>query len=255
MNRNQLSGVLILAFLLVLAPLGCGEEEEDNTNEEYGEIVDLSGTWVAEGYDCPPDFNAAELIEIEISGDDLLANKTVGDECVPTGMDTLRATLPDEVRVGMTLDTESQVSTGSSFEWVDSEVEIISVDEFIVPLEDVVGQGAIRFYRSSSENLDTVDIDGEWQNWGYTCNSTTRLLQAVDVETSEDTVTATKTIGDDCIEEGEVTWEATRDGATLDGEIFSTVGSDPVTIEILAHDFMLLTITGEDVDFYFWRLP
>ena len=66
---------------------------------------------------------------------------------------------------------------------------------------------------------------------------------------------ATKTIGDNCIGAGEKTGEGARNGAVLEGEIFSTVGSDPANIEVLARDFMLLTIPEDAFTLYFWRLP
>lgn len=264
MSRTILFSASIVMFLMA-GSMACGDTTDngvDNNDVEYGEVVDLSGTWVAEGYDCGSDFNAAELISLEISGSDLLATKLVGDACVPTGMETMRATLPEEVRVNMDLAAEMNLAlTGpgsTTFQWDDVTITVISSDEFTVstPRSAAVSGEDLHFHRSTTQNLETVDISGEWQAWGYTCNSTTRLLQAVSFEIDGNAVTATKTIGDDCIGVGEKTWEGVRNGAVLEGEIFSTIGSDPAPIEILARDFMLLTIDEEPpFNLYFWRIP
>lgn len=236
--------------------LACGGDNGNDNQDDFGDPVDLSGVWIALGYDCGPDFDAAELIDVEISDNDLLATKLVGDDCVPTGMETLRGELPDPVREGMDLDVEIQRADGSAFLWEDALLEVVSEDEFLVPAGSLPGSnGDILFFRTSTDDLANVDISGEWMGWGYTCGSSTRTTQTIDFIVDGDDVTAVKITGDDCIAAGETTWEGSRNGPEMDGEIFGTAGSDPAIFDILAHDFMLLNIDGGDEFFYFWRTP
>jgi hypothetical protein len=259
MYRVILAGA-VTAFV-VSGAVACGgaQQEEENNSPEYGEVVDLEGSWIALGYDCSTDFDAAQLIAVDVSGSQLVATKTVGDECVTSDMETLRAEWPEEVRVGMDIDAEVQtlVTTGASrtFEWQQTTIRVVSQDEFSVA--GTLGQEDLRFLRSSTDDLDTVDVSGQWQAWGYTCTSNQRETQTLSFEDNGETIVATKVTGDDCIGAGEKTWEGTRSGASLDGEIFSNVGSDVATIEILARDFMLMTIPDDNPpsQFHLWRLP
>lgn len=65
-------------------------------------LMYLEGDWISYEYDCPSGVTRTEKIAISISGNDLKAVKTDsgGDTCVPTGNDTFRGSLPDELSMG-----------------------------------------------------------------------------------------------------------------------------------------------------------
>lgn len=52
------------------------------------------GPWHAEGYRCNDKTPAVEEVEIRMEGDTFIATKTLGDDCVLTGQETFRGTLP-----------------------------------------------------------------------------------------------------------------------------------------------------------------
>lgn len=62
-------------------------------------LMYLEGEWVSSDYTCTS--NHTEKIAISISGNDLKAVKTDsgGDTCVPTGNDTFRGSLPNELSI------------------------------------------------------------------------------------------------------------------------------------------------------------
>ena len=63
-------------------------------------LMYLEGEWVSSEYTCTS--SHTEKISISISGNDLKAVKTDsgGDTCVPTGNDTFRGSLPNELSIG-----------------------------------------------------------------------------------------------------------------------------------------------------------
>lgn len=65
-------------------------------------LMYLEGEWISYEYDCPSGVSRTEKIAISISGNDLKASKTDsgGDNCVPTGSDTFRGSLPSELVIG-----------------------------------------------------------------------------------------------------------------------------------------------------------
>ena len=64
-------------------------------------LMYLEGDWISHEYDCPSGVPRTEKIAISISDNDIKAVKTDsgGDYCVPTGSDTFRGTLPNELPV------------------------------------------------------------------------------------------------------------------------------------------------------------
>lgn len=82
---------LLLAFLTVLMA---------GASADGIPLIYLEGEWVSSDYTCTS--SHTEKIAISISGNDLKAVKTDGggDTCVPTGNDTFRGSLPDELSIG-----------------------------------------------------------------------------------------------------------------------------------------------------------
>jgi hypothetical protein len=58
-----------------------------------GDLPDLSGTWVSDGYYCPALVRHTETFRITQSGEHIAAVKTVGDKCVPAGHETFSGTM------------------------------------------------------------------------------------------------------------------------------------------------------------------
>lgn len=62
--------------------------------------IELTGTWIVEGYACEPGVWYKEKIQISVNGNYLVAKKVTGDNCVPAGNITFQGTLPDSVFEG-----------------------------------------------------------------------------------------------------------------------------------------------------------
>jgi len=87
-------------ILLIFLPLFVVDASADGIPLMY-----LEGEWVSSDYTCPSSVARTEKVAISISGNDLKAVKTDsgGDNCVPTGSDTFRGSLPDELVIGKPL--------------------------------------------------------------------------------------------------------------------------------------------------------
>lgn len=62
--------------------------------------VDLSGTWLCDGYQCPSGVLNRELVEIQHDGESVIATKIVGDDCVPAGFESFSGRLPQSSPTG-----------------------------------------------------------------------------------------------------------------------------------------------------------
>lgn len=68
-------------------------------------LMYLEGEWVSSDYDCPAGVFHKEKVAISISDNDMKAVKTdsEGDNCVPTGSDSFRGSLPSELSMEQAL--------------------------------------------------------------------------------------------------------------------------------------------------------
>jgi len=62
--------------------------------------LDLSGRWEASGYQCPWGTFHTEVVEVAHEGEQIVAVKIIGDDCVPAGFETFRGRLPTGASVG-----------------------------------------------------------------------------------------------------------------------------------------------------------
>ncbi len=67
------------------------------------EKIDLTGFWIATGYQCPIGTFHTEKIHITQNGNQITATKITGDPCVPAGSLTFTATLDVNDRKGQVL--------------------------------------------------------------------------------------------------------------------------------------------------------
>ena len=63
-----------------------------NTPTQTNNSRNLSGTWTGVGYQCPWGTFHNEIIDIQQRGNQLVATKITGDECVTAGNITFKAT-------------------------------------------------------------------------------------------------------------------------------------------------------------------
>ncbi len=75
---------IILITVIIFISISCSKEE---MNPEQENIVDLSGEWLGEGYDCPWGVQHNERISIEhnLETSEVVATKITGDDCVTAG--------------------------------------------------------------------------------------------------------------------------------------------------------------------------
>ena len=75
---------ILISFSLATS---CGKERANPKEEK---LIDLSGVWIGEGYQCPSGVTHVEKINIthDLQTGKVVAIKTVGDDCVTTGNKT-----------------------------------------------------------------------------------------------------------------------------------------------------------------------
>jgi hypothetical protein len=61
--------------------------------------INLTGVWDSDDYECPYGTKHTERVSISHSGEDLIAIKITGDDCVPAGFETFRGRLPSGSQV------------------------------------------------------------------------------------------------------------------------------------------------------------
>jgi hypothetical protein len=83
----------------------------------------LSGIWIAEGYNCGDNNQLQEMIRITVSGKQVTATKKTGDNCVPAGEITWKGTYKKN-----SFPVKFRVSDGpnTALRWIDETVKIIS---------------------------------------------------------------------------------------------------------------------------------
>lgn len=79
---------IIFISLFFLVQYSCEEEEQTPNEEEM--LIDLTGEWIGEGYDCPWGVKHDERISIEhnLETGEVIAEKITGDDCVTAGHKT-----------------------------------------------------------------------------------------------------------------------------------------------------------------------
>lgn len=55
--------------------------------------MNLTGTWVSDGYNCPRGTKHTEIVTITHDGDHISGTKVTGDDCVPAGNATFSGTV------------------------------------------------------------------------------------------------------------------------------------------------------------------
>ena len=109
--NKSLRIILLLAVLLISS---CGEEEAEETISEN--LLDLTGTWEGENYDCE-DIKYTEDIRIrhDLSINQVIATKITGDPCVTAGSVTFTGDydgVADWFRVVFTTGSPQNPSSG-----------------------------------------------------------------------------------------------------------------------------------------------
>jgi hypothetical protein len=120
--------------------------------------VHLSGEWIGVGYGCTPT-PGPERIRIDQSGDEVVATKLAGDDCVLTGQVTWRGKL----KGGAFSDVHMQVSTGpaTGLFFVDATLTMVNDTLVITPSggSSVTYSRAEHRERYQIKNLDFEDHD------------------------------------------------------------------------------------------------
>jgi len=167
------------------------------------------GFWIGDGYRCNTTSPTKEDVHISYGDNEWSAVKVHGDDCVNKGKVTFKVTLqpdwrPDSRRIPciLTLGSPSKPQSSSTDKCY---IDIVDDNKFI--LKD----WGITFVRG---RLPTPGLIypyeyflGGWIGKGYTCSNVEGMMtQEVEINYNEGTFIATKIQGDDCVNEGQVSF-------------------------------------------------
>ena len=103
-------------------------------------------------------------------------------------------------------------------------------------------------------------LSGKWMGKGYTCEDDdgkiVLLDELVSISHKDNKVVATKITGDNCVEEGEITWKGQLKGNIIVGTWFvydtftKEKGQDPAKFKIISNDYFYSIDDGDPVKFY-----
>ena len=102
-------------------------------------------------------------------------------------------------------------------------------------------------------------LSGKWMGKGYTCwdddGKLVTLDELVSISHKENQVVATKITGDNCVEEGEITWKGQITGNTIVGHWFGLnrltkeKAQFPAKFKIVSNDYFYSVDSGDPVKF------
>ena len=103
-------------------------------------------------------------------------------------------------------------------------------------------------------------LSGKWMGKGYTCwdddGKPVTLDELVSISHKENQVVATKITGDNCVEEGEITWKGQITGNTIVGNWFGLNNFTkqkvqfPAKFKIVSNDYFYAVDGGAPVKFH-----
>jgi len=128
--KNLLSSFTIICLLFFATSCGIEDKLEDS-------LIDLSGNWTGEGYQCPAGTFQTQQIRIEhdIDSDWIVAMKITGNACVPAN-DTTFAGWYNGIASEFRPDFQTGMPGNPSCCWVNSTIQVIDetsikdIDEF-----------------------------------------------------------------------------------------------------------------------------
>jgi hypothetical protein len=195
----------------------------------------FEGTWVGEGYTCVTDRGLVQQVQIEVTGNTVVARKLDGDRCVPVGHVTFQGSVPQQLAPGVPLPitwTEGNPRRPASQQVVDT---------LVIQDQNTFVSGGITFTRL---NAGAAYFEGTWVGDGYTCERGSNQVQRVRIEVVDDALVARKLDGDRCVPAGHVTFQGSvpeRVDPGLSHPVTWTVGNprrpasqqivDPILIE------------------------
>jgi len=164
-----------------------------------GTGLDLNGTWIGEGYQCG--FKKfTEEVKIEQQGNSIVATKITGDDCVPAGSQTFVGTL-DTINATWTTGFPNRPACCKANGRITIKDHNTLVDK----------RFRVTFTKQSSAPTTSLNLSGQWQGDGYTCQSGAKRIQDVTIEQNGTSIVATKLTGDDCVRAGSQTFAGRLD--------------------------------------------
>lgn len=148
--------LLSISFLLSIAVLN-----------SFSQSYDLCGIWLAYNYECPSDTFNTEVIEIQHNGDEVIATKIIGDDCVTTGHITWQGTYDkDTFDVVMTIGIPSNPNGGT-----------IPSTMIVIDSNRIQNGAFVYFIRASCEQIDSMQLDLD-----------TLTIDCIDCDTTDTTI-------------------------------------------------------------------
>lgn len=164
-----------------------------------GTSLDLTGTWIGEGYRCGFK-RSTEEVKIEQQGNSIVATKITGDDCVPAGSRTFVGTL-DTINATWTTGYPNRPACCKANGRITIKDRNTLVDK----------RFRITFTKKSSSPTAGLNLSGQWQGDGYKCQSGAKRIQDVTIEQNGTSIVATKLTGDDCVRAGSQTFAGRLD--------------------------------------------
>ncbi len=161
----------------------------------------FEGNWIGEGYTCPTGQNWTQEIEIDVTGNTVVARKLDGDPCVPAGNVTFRGNVPSQMEIGASVPVTW--TTGNPRRPASSRV----VDPIVIEDQNTFTSGGITFTRLNPLPAQ-FQFEGTWIGDGYTCERGSDSVQRVRIEIIDNALVARKLEGDRCVPAGFVTFHA-----------------------------------------------
>lgn len=161
----------------------------------------FEGNWVGEGYTCATGQNWSQEVEIDVTGNTVVARKLEGDPCVPAGNITFRGSVSDRLEIGVPV----PVTWTAGNPRRPASVQV--VDPIVIEDQNTFVSGGITFTRLNPLPAQ-FQFEGTWIGEGYTCERGSDLVQRVRIEIVDNALVARKLNGDRCVPAGFVTFQA-----------------------------------------------
>ena len=239
--------------------LGSSEEmemESENTMTEEFLQNYYNGNWLMYGYGCNRNTPKVEKGHCVTEGSLVICTKTLGDDCVTTGTETFRGTIPEVLKTGINIPITYVVGNAgrpNSGHWKNS-MHIVDLNEFRsqnriyvrdpkitslapkpapvpvpvptpapvpvpvpTPKPVVVIPAQRLVYYYSNYFL------GDWNVIGNVCDEHTPQIEVVNITYAKGRLYATKLIGDNCVPAKKLSFEAAIPETIWQGETFLTM--------------------------------
>jgi len=166
----------------------------------------FKGFWLGRGYTCNTGGQIPEDIDVTYVGDEFIATKVTGDDCVTTGTVTFKANLRDawtptngkyNIKCTITLGNPSRPNSTESKK---CNIEIVNENEFKVT------NWNLTFNRGRASYPKDYFL-GFWIGDGYKCTSSESLPEDINVHYEDNKFVAVKVKGDECVNKGKVTFQ------------------------------------------------